>query len=470
MSTGTKSNILPPCTVRRSVVIHLLAINRLDGQRAPTVLKLSVKELVMRISRIPLVWQILAGFILGIVVGAILHQFPDSRDWINSALFQPAGDIFIKLMKMIVVPIVFCCMVIGIAGHDDEQSIGRIGTKTMIYFMSVTTIAIVFGLIVGNLTQPGAGMDMSALHTTQVAIQAPATASHGVGGIILGIIPDNILDAMAQGKLLSVLFFALLFGLALNKIGAEKKAPIIAVFSGVSEAMFKVTHMVMAYSPIGVFGMIAVTISTFGFSALIPLAKLVLVVYGAFLIFATLVLGTISRYAGIKLSHLIRTIKDELILTYSSATSAAVIPQIIRKVEGLGAPRSLVSFVVPIGYSFNLDGTSIVLGIVTLFITQLYGIDLSLSQQMMLVVTMVITSKGAAGVPGFMFVVLSATLSSAGLPLEGIAFIAGIYRIIDMASATMNVLGNALAPLVIAKWEGNTQKKVHLAAINHGNA
>ena len=417
----------------------------------------------MRMSKIPLVWQILAGFILGVAAGAVLHQFPDSRDWINASVLQPAGDIFIKLMKMIVVPIVFCCMVIGIAGHGDGQSIGRVGAKTMIYFMSVTTTAICFGLVVGNLTHPGAGMDMSALHSTQVSVQAPATTNRGVGAIVLGIIPDNILDAMAQGKLLSVLFFALLFGMALNKIGAEKKAPVIAVFSAVSEAMFKVTNMVMAYSPIGVFGMIAVTISTFGFSALIPLAKLVLVVYGAFFIFATLVLGTIARYAGIRLSHLIRTIRDELILTYSSATSAAVIPQIIRKVEGLGAPRSLVSFVVPVGYSFNLDGTSIVLGIATLFITQLYGIDLSLSQQIMLVVTMVITSKGAAGVPGFMFVVLSATLSSAGLPLEGIAFIAGIYRIIDMASATMNVLGNALAPLVIAKWEESSQKKVRFA-------
>lgn len=409
--------------------------------------------------KIPLVWQILAGFLLGVAAGAVLHQFPEHRDWINSAVLQPAGDVFIKLMKMIVVPIVFCCMVIGIAGHGDGQSIGRIGARTMIYFMSVTTLAIVFGLVVGNLTQPGAGMDMSSLHAANVTVQAPATAGHGIGSIILGIIPDNILDAMAQGKLLSVLFFALLFGMALNKIGAERKAPVIAVFSAVSEAMFKITNMVMAYSPIGVFGMIAVTISTFGFSALIPLAKLVLVVYGAFFIFATLVLGTVARYAGINLLHLIRHIKDELILTYSSATSAAVIPQIIRKVEALGAPRSLVSFVVPVGYSFNLDGTSIVLGIATLFITQLYGIDLSLGQQVMLVVTMVVTSKGAAGVPGFMFVVLSATLSSAGLPLEGIAFIAGIYRIIDMASATMNVLGNALAPLVIAKWEEKTLAK-----------
>ncbi|PYB78899.1 sodium:dicarboxylate symporter [Pseudomonas sp. LB-090624] len=424
----------------------------------------------MRISKTPLVWQILIGFALGVLVGAVLHHFPEQRDWMNANVLQPAGDIFIKLMKMIVVPIVFCCMVVGIAGHGDGQSIGRLGAKTMIYFMSVTTTAIVFGLVMGNLTQPGAGMDMSSLHQTHVTINAAPAASHGIGGIILGIIPDNILEAMSQGKLLSVLFFAVLFGMALNRLSSEKKAPIIALFSSVSETMFKVTHMIMAYSPIGVFGMIAVTISSFGFSALIPLAKLIIVVYASFIIFAAVVLGSIARYAGINLLHLIRHIKDELILTYSSATSAAVIPQIIQKVEALGAPRSLTGFVVPVGYSFNLDGTSIVLGIATLFITQLYGIELSLSQQLMLVVTMVLTSKGAAGVPGFMFVVLSATLSSAGLPLEGIAFIAGIYRIIDMASSTMNVLGNALAPLVIAKWEESTQKKVGYGQTGQSNA
>ncbi|MBV7547376.1 cation:dicarboxylase symporter family transporter [Pseudomonas sp. PDM26] len=417
----------------------------------------------MRIQKIPLVWQILIGFALGVIVGAILHHFPESRDWMNANVLQPAGDIFIKLMKMIVVPIVFCCMVNGIAGHGDGHSIGRIGAKTMIYFMSVTTTAIVFGLIMGNLTQPGAGMDMSSLHATNVAINTVPPGNHGFAGIILGIIPENILEAMSQGKLLSVLFFAVIFGVALNKISSEKKAPVIALVSSISEAMFKVTHMIMAYSPIGVFGMIAVTISTFGFSALIPLAKLIVVVYASFIIFAAVVLGSIAKYAGFSLIFLIRHIKDELILTYSSATSAAVIPQIIQKAESLGAPKSLTGFVVPVGYSFNLDGTSIVLGIATLFITQLYGIELSLGEQLMLVVTMVLTSKGAAGVPGFMFVVLSATLSSAGLPLEGIAFIAGIYRIIDMASATMNVLGNALAPLVIAKWEENSQAKMRLA-------
>jgi len=211
----------------------------------------------------------------------------------------------------------------------------------------------------------------------------------------------------------------------------------------------------MAYSPIGVFGMISVTVANFGFSSLLPLAKLVIVAYVSMFLFGAVVLGAVARCAGISLLALVRHIKDELVLAFSTASSAAVMPQLMVKLERYGAPRELVSFVVPIGYSFNLDGAAIFLGIGTLFVAQLYGIELTMAQQAMLVVTMVLTSKGAAGVPGFMIVILSATLASAGLPLEGIAFIAGIYRIIDMATTTLNVLGNALAPLVIAKWHGN---------------
>lgn len=413
----------------------------------------------MKKAKVPLVWQILIGFVLGIMLGAYLYHFPEDRDVINKNILQPAGDIFLKMMKMIVIPVVFCCMVLGIAGQDNKKSVGRVGLKTMIYFFCVTTTAIVFGLFVGNVTQPGAGTDLSSLRAEAVQLHTPAVENHGIAGIITNIIPENIVDAMAQGKILSVLFFAVLFGMALNMMDEEKRKPVIDFISGVVDAMFKVTNFIMAYSPIGVCAMIAVTISTFGFSSLIPLGKLVLVGYGAILFFAIFILGGVARIFGINIFSMTKHIKDELILTYSSAASAAVIPRIIQKVEALGAPKSIAGFVVPIGYSFNLDGTSIFLGIATLFITQLYGIDLSFSEQAMLVVTMVVTTKGAAGVPGFMFVILSATLSSAGLPLEGIAFIAGIYRIIDMCNSTMNVFGNALAPLIITKWEQKSQKR-----------
>ncbi len=402
--------------------------------------------------RIPLVVQIIIGLFAGIVVGALLHQYPESRPWLISNVLQPAGDIFIRLMKMIVVPIVFACMVVGIAGSGDGRSLGRIGTKTLLYFFSVTTLAIIVGLVIGNLLQPGAGTDLASLKAVEVTVAQGAT-SHNLAQILVNIIPDNIVDAMAKGNLLPVLFFAVMFGFGVSKLDEDKKKPLVDTLRAVSEAMFKVTSMIMAYSPIGVFGMIAVTVANFGFSSLLPLVKLILVSYVSILFFAIVVLGGIARFAGINLFALIRHIKDELILAFSSASSAAVMPQLMAKLETFGASRSLVSFVVPIGYSFNLDGASLFLGIGTLFVAQLYGIDLTLSQQALLVVTMVLTSKGAAGVPGFMFVILSATLASAGLPLEGIAFIAGVYRLMDMPTTALNVLGNALAPLVISKWE-----------------
>jgi proton glutamate symport protein len=311
----------------------------------------------------------------------------------------------------------------------------------------------------GNLLQPGAGTDLASLKATTVNVTPLASANHGLGQIVLTIIPDNIVDAMAKGSLLPVLFFAVMFGLGAAGLSEERRKPLIDTLRGVSEGMFRMTSMIMAYSPIGIFGMIAVTVANFGFASLLPLIKLIVVCYLSIAIFAIVVLGSIARLVGVSLFGLIRHIKDELILAFSSASSAAVMPQLMAKLESFGVPRSLVSFVVPVGYSFNLDGASLFLGIGTLFVAQLYGIDLSLTQQALLVVTMVLTSKGAAGVPGFMFVILSATLASAGLPLEGIAFIAGVYRLMDMPTTALNVLGNALAPLVIARWEQRTTER-----------
>ena len=411
----------------------------------------------MHTPRISLVWQIMLGLVAGILIGALLHSFPDSRSWMVSNVLQPAGDIFIKLMKMIVVPIVFSCMVVGIAGHGDGKALGRIGVRSLLYFFCITTTAIIVGLVIGNLLQPGAGTDLASLKAAAITLPTASASNQGLGQIIVGIIPDNVVNAMAQGSLLSVLFFAVMFGLGVSRLSEERRTPIIEVLRSVSEAMFKVTSMIMAYSPIGVFGMIAVTVANFGFSSLLPLAKLIMVSYVAIIFFTLVVLGGVARFAGISLFGLMRHIKDELVLAFSSASSAAVMPQLMKKLETYGVPRPLVSFVVPVGYSFNLDGASLFLGIGTLFVAQLYGIDLSLGDQALLVVTMVLTSKGAAGVPGFMFVILSATLASAGLPLEGIAFIAGVYRLMEMPTTALNVLGNALAPVVIAKWEARTR-------------
>lgn len=401
--------------------------------------------------RIPLVWQIVAGLLLGVLVGWYLNTYPDYQQWVSAQILKPLGDIFIKMMKMVVVPIVFCCMILGIAGGGDNKSFGRMGAKSLGYFFAITSLAIVLGLCFANFFEPGTGTDISGIAPTAAAMQMEP--SKGALVVLQNIVPDNIFVAMTEAKLLSILFFAVLFGLALNALPKERSAPVIGVVQGINDAMFKVVSFVMAYAPIGVFGMIGATVATFGFASLLPLLKLIGVVYLALIVFAIVVLGSICYLIGENIFTLIKYFRDELILAFSSAASAAVMPQLMSKLENYGVPRRIVSFVVPVGYAFNLDGASIFLGVATIFVAQLYGIDLSLSQQILLVVTMVLTSKGAAGVPGFAILILSATLASAGLPLEGVALIAGIFRVIDSGTTTLNVLGNAIAPLVIAKWE-----------------
>lgn len=401
--------------------------------------------------RIPLVWQIVAGLLLGVLVGWYFNTHPQYQTWVSAEILKPLGDIFIKMMKMVVVPIVFCCMILGIAGGGDNKSFGRMGAKSLGYFFAITALAIVIGLCFANLFEPGAGTDISGISHNAAAIKLEP--SKGALVILQNIVPDNVLVAMSEAKLLSVLFFAVLFGLALNALPKDKSAPAIALVQSISDAMFKVVSMVMAYAPIGVFGMIGATVATFGFASLLPLLKLIGVVYLALVVFALVILGGICYLIGENIFKLIGYFRNELILAFSSAASAAVMPQLMSRLEQYGVPRRIVSFVVPVGYAFNLDGASIFLGVATIFVAQLYAIDLSLSQQILLVVTMVLTSKGAAGVPGFAIIILSATLASAGLPLEGVALIAGIFRIIDSGTTTLNVLGNAIAPLVIAKWE-----------------
>ncbi|MFJ4452687.1 cation:dicarboxylate symporter family transporter [Pseudomonas sp. NPDC089392] len=402
--------------------------------------------------RIPLVWQIVAGLLLGILVGSYLNTHPEYQAWVSTEILKPLGDIFIKLMKMIVVPIVFCCMVLGIAGGGDNKSFGRMGARSLGYFFAITTLAIIFGLVLANLLQPGSGTLITGLGHAEATLKSEP--SKGALLILQNIVPDNLFQALSEGKLLSILFFAVLFGMALNALPREKSAAVVATLQGTADAMFKLVNYVMAYAPVGVFGMIGSTVATFGFASLLPLMKLIGVVYLALALFALIVLGGICWLIGENLMKLVRYFKDELILACSSAASAAVMPQLMEKLERYGVPRRIVSFVVPVGYAFNLDGASIFLGVATIFIAQLYGIDLSLSQQILLVVTMVLTSKGAAGVPGFAIIILSATLASAGLPLEAVALVAGIFRVIESGTTTLNVLGNAIAPLVIARWEG----------------
>ncbi|WP_265685253.1 glutamate/aspartate:proton symporter GltP [Providencia rustigianii] len=405
-------------------------------------------------------WQILIALILGVIVGALLHESAEYKDWLILNILSPAGKIFIQLIKMIVVPIVISTLIVGIAGVGNTKQLGTLGFKTIVYFEIITTIAIIVGISFANIFEPGVGIDMSQLTQVDISQYEKTTqevASHpsGIVNTLLSLVPSNIFAAMASGDMLPVIFFAVLFGLGLSSLPLEKKQPLLNVLQTFSETMFRVTNMIMLYAPVGVFALISVTVANFGFSSLIPLLKLVILVHCAIIFFAVVVLGLVARYCKINIFTLMRILKDELLLAYSTASSETVLPRIMDKMEKYGAPKSVTSFVIPIGYSFNLDGSTLYQSIAAIFIAQLYGIELSIGQELILVFTLMITSKGIAGVPGVSFVVLLATLGSVGIPLEGLAFIAGVDRILDMARTALNVVGNALAALVVAKWEHN---------------
>lgn len=422
------------------------------------------RKMTMKTQKISLAWQILIALVLGIALGAVLHEQQESRQWLISNILSPAGDIFIRLIKMIVVPIVIATLIVGIAGVGDAKKLGRIGFKTILYFEIITTVAIILGITLANVFQPGHGIDMSTLTAVDISQYQKTTeqvqsSSHSLVGTVLSLIPPNIFAAMAHGDMLPIIFFSVLFGLGLSSLPKDHREPLLNVFRGVSETMFKVTHMIMRYAPVGVFALISVTVANFGFASLWPLAKLVMLVYAAIFFFALVVLGIVARLCKLRITILIRILKDELILAYSTASSETVLPRIIEKMEAYGAPKSITSFVVPTGYSFNLDGSTLYQSIAAIFIAQLYGIELSIGQEIVLVLTLMLTSKGIAGVPGVSFVVLLATLGSVGIPLEGLAFIAGVDRILDMARTALNVVGNALAVLVIAKWENQFDEK-----------
>lgn len=405
-------------------------------------------------------WQILIALFLGVILGAFLHESVEYKDWLITNVLSPAGKIFIQLIKMIVVPIVISTLIVGIAGVGNTKQLGSLGFKTILYFEVITTIAIIVGISFANIFQPGVGIDMSQLtavdisqyeKTTQIVESHPS----GIINTILTMVPSNIFASMSSGDMLPVIFFAVLFGLGLSSLPKEKKQPLLDVLQTFSETMFRVTNMIMMYAPIGVFALISVTVANFGFASLVPLLKLVVLVHCAILFFAIVVLGLVARYCKINIFTLMKILKDELLLAYSTASSETVLPRIMDKMERYGAPKSVTSFVIPIGYSFNLDGSTLYQSIAAIFIAQLYGIELSIGQELILVFTLMITSKGIAGVPGVSFVVLLATLGSVGIPLEGLAFIAGVDRILDMARTALNVVGNALAALVISKWEHN---------------
>jgi proton glutamate symport protein len=399
----------------------------------------------------PLAVQIGIGLVLGIAAGSLFYG--NTR---FEAILQPIGDVFIRLIKMIVVPIVFSTLVVGVSRMGDVKRIGALGVKTLIYFEIITTIAILFGIAIADLAQPGSGLVTAALSKGDVAkylATAHEAAGHSFVDLLVNVVPTNIGDALARGDMLAIIFFAVFFGLGVAVLG-ERGAPVSQFFHAVSDAMFWVTNQIMRVAPAGVFALIGLTAAKFGIASFLPLAKLVVVIYVAMFLFVAIVFSIVARLARIRLLVLLAIVREELLLAFSTASSESVLARIIEKMEAAGCPEYVAGIVIPTGYTFNLDGSTLYQSIAALFVAQLYGIHLDLGAQFVLVATLALASKGMAGVPGASLVVLLATLGAVGLPVEGLAFIAGVDRILDMARTAVNVCGNSLAAVVMSRTEG----------------
>lgn len=405
--------------------------------------------------KISLPTQVIIAFVLGVIVGLLLFGQDNLANYI-----KPFGDIFLNLIKMIIIPIVFCALALSISNLGDSKKVGSYGWKAILYFEIITTVAIGLGIIIGNLFKPGAGLDYNKLPKGDIskyqssahsAEQASTYGNHLIDTIV-NIVPTNLFESLAKGDLLPIIFFAVFFGLGLAAIG-EKAEPVKGFLSGTLEAVFWMINKILKLAPIGVFAFICTTVMTFGVSALVPLLKLLLVVVGAMIFFVVVVLGIVARMVGVSIFSIMKILKSELLLAFSTSSSEAVLPVIMKKMENFGAPKDVTSFVIPIGYSFNLDGSALYQSIAALFVAQMYDVHLSLTEQIVLMATLMIASKGMAGVPGVSIVVLLTTLGSMHLPAQGLALIIGIDRLLDMVRTCVNVMGNALSTIVVAKWE-----------------
>ncbi|MCG7338145.1 cation:dicarboxylase symporter family transporter [Staphylococcus sp. ACRSN] len=410
--------------------------------------------------KISLPMQVVIALVLGVIVGLLLYGHEELVNYI-----KPFGDIFLNLIKMIVIPVVFCSLALSISNVGESKTVGRYGVKTIVYFEIITTVAIGLGIIFANIFKPGIGLDPDKLPKGDISTyeSSAKAAEHSTYGnhfidTIVNIVPTNFFEALNKGDLLPIIFFAVFFGIGLSVIG-DKGKPVKDVLSGTLDAVFWMINKILKLAPLGVFAFICTTIMTFGAAALLPLLKLLLVVIGAMVFFVVVVLGIVAKMCGVNIFSIMKILKNELILAFSTSSSESVLPIIMQKMERFGSPKDVTSFVVPIGYTFNLDGSALYQSIAALFVAQMYGIDMSIGQQIMLMVTLMVASKGMAGVPGVSIVVLITTLTSMGLPAEGLALIIGIDRLLDMVRTCVNVMGNALSTIVIAKWENVYDKE-----------
>jgi proton glutamate symport protein len=382
------------------------------------------------------------GLVVGIVAGALVSRYAPAR----VALFSPFAALFLRLIKMILAPLLFSSLVAGIGGAGHARAVGRLGLRALIYFEVVTALALVVGLGAVNLLHPGRGVVLPP-HG-----EAPAVVAQRWDEILLHTVPTSIVQAMADNDVLPLVVFAIAFALAVGSIG-ERGRPVIALAEAITEAMFKLTHALMHYAPIGVAAAIAYTVGKSGLGVLWGLARLVGTLYGALVVFVVAVLVPIALLAKIPLRRFARAIKEPALIAFSTSTSEAALPRAMEALEELGVPRRIVAFILPLGYSFNLDGSTLYLSLASVFVAQAAGVQLTIGQQVTMMMTLLLTSKGVAGVPRASLVILAGTLASYRLPLEGVTLILGVDNIMDMARTTVNVVGNCLATVVLARWE-----------------
>ncbi len=393
--------------------------------------------------------QVITAIVIGVLLG---HFYPHTGE-----LMKPLGDGFIKLIKMIIAPIIFCTVVVGIAGMEDMKKVGKTGGLALLYFEVVSTIALIVGLVIINVVQPGAGMniDPATLDTKNIAAYTGPGKLTGTVDFLLNIIPSTVVDAFAKGEILQVLLFSVMFGFALHKFGGRGTLVFDLIEKG-SHVLFAIVGIIMKLAPIGAFGAMAFTIGKYGVESLLSLGKLMGTFYATCLFFIFIVLGLIARFHGFSIWKFIKYIKEELLIVLGTSSSESVLPRMMAKMENLGAKKSVVGLVIPTGYSFNLDGTSIYLTMAAVFIAQATNTPMTLTQQITLLGVLLLTSKGAAGITGSGFIVLAATLSAVGgVPVAGLALILGIDRFMSEARALTNLIGNGVATVVVAKWTGD---------------
>jgi aerobic C4-dicarboxylate transport protein len=390
--------------------------------------------------------QVLVAIALGVAIG---HFYPQA-----GVALKPLGDGFVKLIKMAIAPIIFCTVVSGIAGMQNMKAVGKTGGLALLYFEIVSSVALVIGLLVVNIAQPGAGMhvDVATLNTTAIAAYTQAGAQQSTIGFFLNIIPSTVVGAFATGDILQVLMFSLMFGFALHRMG-DYGRPVLEFIDRIAQVMFNIIGMIMKVAPLGAFGAMAFTIGQYGVGSLVQLGQLMICFYITCVLFVLLVLGGIARAHGFSILRFIRYIREELMIVLGTSSSESALPNMLRKMEKLGCDKSVVGLVIPTGYSFNLDGTSIYLTMAAVFIAQATDTPMGLVDQLTLLAVLLIASKGAAGVTGSGFIVLAATLSAVGtLPVAGLALILGIDRFMSEARALTNLIGNGVATVVVAKW------------------